>query len=62
MCQSTAYIVKEGKEQVILSDIISVKPTGTHLRLINLFGEEATVEASIEEVDLLNHRIKLRPR
>ena len=61
MCQSNAYIVKDGKEQMILSDIISIKPTGNHLRLTNLFGEEETVEASIEEVDLLNHKIKLKP-
>jgi predicted RNA-binding protein len=62
MCQSNAYIIKDGKEEMILSDIISIKPTGTNLRLINLFGEEEIVEAAIEEVDLLNHKIKLRPR
>ncbi len=62
MCQSNAYIIKDGKEEMILSDIISIKPTGTHLRLTNLFGEEEMVEASIEEVDLLNHKIRLKPR
>ncbi len=62
MCQSNAYIIKDGKEEIILSDIISIKPTGNRLRLINLFGEEEIIEASIEEVDLLNHKIKLKPR
>ena len=62
MCQSNAYIMKDGKEEMILSDVISIKPTGDHLRLTNLFGEEQTIEASIEEVDLLNHKIKLTPR
>lgn len=62
MCQSNAYLVKDGEEEMILSDIISVKPTGNHLRLTNLFGEEEIVEASIEEIDLLNHKIKLKPR
>jgi predicted RNA-binding protein len=61
MCQSNAYMIKDGKEALILSDIISIKPEGTHLCLTNLFGEEETVDASIEEVDLLNHKIKLRP-
>jgi predicted RNA-binding protein len=54
--------MKDGEEEMILSDIISIKPTGTQLRLTNLFGEEEIIEASIEEVDLLNHKIKLKPR
>ncbi|MFQ6079935.1 MAG: CooT family nickel-binding protein [Thermodesulfobacteriota bacterium] len=62
MCQSNAYIINDGKEEMILSDIISIKPAGNHLRLTNLFGEEEIVEASIEEVDLLHHKIKLKPR
>jgi len=62
MCQSNAYIIKDGKEEMILSDIISIKPTGNRLLLTNLFGEEEAIEASIEEVDLLHHKIKLRPR
>ena len=62
MCQSNAYIMKDGEEEMILSDIISIKPRGTQLCLTNLFGEEETIEASIEEVDLLNHKIKLKPR
>jgi predicted RNA-binding protein len=62
MCQSNAYIIKDGKEEMILSDIISIKPTGTRLLLTNLFGEEEAIEASIEEVDLLHHKIKLRLR
>ncbi len=62
MCQSNAYMIKNGKEEMILSDIISIKPAGNGLRLTNLFDEEQIVEASIEEVDLLNHKIKLTPR
>jgi len=62
MCQSNAYMIENGKEEMILSDIISIKPVGNGLRLTNLFGEEQIVEASIEEVDLINHKIKLTPR
>jgi len=62
MCQSNAYMIENGKEEMILSDIISIKPAENGLRLTNLFGEEQIVEASIEEVDLINHKIKLTPR
>jgi predicted RNA-binding protein len=55
-------MIENGKEEMILSDIISIKPVENGLRLTNLFGEEQIVEASIEEVDLINHKIKLTPR
>lgn len=62
MCQSTAYLLKDGKAEEILTDIASIVPEGDKLRLINLFGEEKVVEADIAEIDLLEHKILLKPR
>jgi predicted RNA-binding protein len=61
MCQSTAYILKGDKEEEVMTDIASIIPEGTTLRLISLFGEEKKVEASIEQINLLGHKILLRP-
>ncbi|MBW2039040.1 MAG: CooT family nickel-binding protein [Deltaproteobacteria bacterium] len=61
MCQSTAYIFKDGKEEELLADIATIIPEGKKLRLISLFGEEEVVEASIQEINLLEHRILLKP-
>ena len=60
MCQSTAYILKDGKEEEVMADIATIIPVGTKLRLVSLFGEEKEVEASIQEINLLGHKILLK--
>ncbi len=62
MCQSTAYLLKDGKLEELLTDIATIIPEGEKLRLVNLFGEEKAIEAEIAEIDLLEHKIILRPR
>jgi len=62
MCQSTAYMLKDGKEEEIMADIATIVPAGKRLRLISLFGEEKEVEASIQEINLLRHKIFLKPK
>jgi len=61
MCQSTAYIIKDGKEEEVMADIATIVPEGKRLRLISLFGEEKEIEASIQEINLLGHKILLKP-
>ena len=62
MCQSTAYMLKDGKEEEIMADIATIVPDGKRLRLISLFGEEKEVEASIQEINLLGHKIILKQK
>ena len=62
MCQSTAYMLKDGNEEEIMADIATIIPEGTTLRLVSLFGEEKKVEASIHEINLLGHKIVLKPK
>ena len=62
MCQSTAYILKDDKEEEIMADIATIIPEGKKLRLISLFGEEQEIEASIEQINLLGHKIILKPK
>jgi len=51
----------DGGEEEFLADITLVIPEGRKLRLVNLFGEEKVLEASIQEINLLEHRILLKP-
>ncbi len=57
MCQTAAYLVKDGEELLVLQDVISVTPGRDSIRMVNLFGEEKTVEGRIKQIDLLTHRI-----
>ncbi len=59
MCQTAAYLVREGKEVLVLEDVISVMPEGPTVKMVNLFGEEKVVEGKIRQIDLLAHRITI---
>jgi len=57
MCQTSAYVMRDGQEELVLQDVISVTPEQGAIRMVNLFGEEKTVPGRIWQIDLLAHRI-----
>jgi predicted RNA-binding protein len=59
MCEANAYLLKEGKEELILEDISLLRPEKEELYLQNIFGEQKRIKARIKEMNLLNHRILL---
>jgi predicted RNA-binding protein len=61
MCQSSVYIRKNGKEELIFKDATLVEPCEEGTRIEGFFTKPATVRASIAAVDLLNHKIILEP-
>jgi predicted RNA-binding protein len=59
MCEANAYIMKEGKEELVLEDISILRPEQDGLYLQNIFGEQKRIKARIKEMNLLDHRIIL---
>jgi predicted RNA-binding protein len=59
MCEANAYLVKEGKEELILEDISILRPEKDELYLQNIFGEQKRIKAQIKEMNLIDHRIIL---
>jgi predicted RNA-binding protein len=59
MCEANAYLVKEGKEELILEDISILRPEEEELYLQNIFGEQKRIKARIKEMNLIDHRIIL---
>jgi predicted RNA-binding protein len=59
MCEAAAYILKEGKEELLLADVDLIEPDGENLRLVSIFGEQKTIKASIHSLNLVNHRVIL---
>ncbi len=59
MCEANAYLVKEGKEELLLEDVSILRPEKDELYLQNLFGEQKKIKARIKEVNLIDHRIIL---
>ncbi len=59
MCEANAYLIKEGKEELILEDITLLRPEDGELFLQNIFGEEKRIKARIKEMNLTTHRVVL---
>ena len=59
MCEANVYLVKEGKEELVLEDVSILRPERDELYLQNLFGERKTMKARIKEMNLIDHRILL---
>ena len=61
MCQSTAYILKDGKEELLFEGVDTLENRNGEVKMVNLFGEEKRVRARIKRFSLVDHRILLEP-
>jgi len=62
MCESSAWLRRgEDEDELLLEDVIMMKPEGGRILLTNILGEKKEIEAVLDHVDLLHHRIILRP-
>ncbi len=60
MCESHAYLVEGADEKLIMEDVVSVKVEGKSVTLTNIIGEERTLDAEVESISFLDHRILLK--
>lgn len=61
MCESTAYILREGKEEIVLENVDFLENGEEQVRLVDLFGEEKIVKARVKTLSLVDHKIVLEP-
>jgi len=61
MCESTAYILKEGKEEIVLENVDFLENGEKQVKLVDLFGEEKIVKARVKSLSLVDHKIILEP-
>jgi len=59
MCEASAYIYRDGKEELYLDSVDMLVPEGDKIFLRNLFGEQKTFEGRLKEISLLKHKILL---
>ena len=59
MCEASAYVLRNGQEELLLSDVDIVEHDGEGLRLVNIFGEQTVIKADIQQLNLVNHKIIL---
>ena len=59
MCEAAAYILKDGKEELLLADVDLIEPDVENLRIVSIFGEQKVVKATIKSLNLVNHKVIL---
>jgi predicted RNA-binding protein len=59
MCEATAYLLKNGQEELIMKDVDVVEPEGDNLRIVNIFGEQKVLKAEIHSLNLIDHKVML---
>ena len=58
MCDLNAYVLKQGKEELLLESVNHVRAENGEVVLRNLFGEEKKVRGGlVREVSLVKNRI-----
>ena len=63
MCESTAYVKKGAEgEELLFKEVAAIRPEGNKLVLRSILGDRLEFDGTIEEIDLMKHRIVLKPR
>ena len=59
MCESSAYIMKDGKEELVLESVDVLEDEGDFISMVNIFGEQKRLKARIRSLSLVDHKIIL---
>ncbi|MFW6147743.1 MAG: CooT family nickel-binding protein [Thermodesulfobacteriota bacterium] len=59
MCEANAYLLQDGKEELIMESVDVVRPEEEGIYLQDIFGGQRTVKAKIKQMNLVDHRILL---
>ncbi|MHB8841494.1 MAG: CooT family nickel-binding protein [Candidatus Aquicultor sp.] len=62
MCETNVYVEKDGKQEILMKDVISITPVEDKLLLVDLFGEQKQIKAEFKELKLLEHMVVLEPK
>ena len=61
MCEASAYILKNGQEEIFLESIDRIESSHDRIKLVSIFGEEKRVKAKVKTISLIDHKILLEP-
>ena len=61
MCDTTAYIIDNDTEQMIMESVQIIRPQDDGIYMKNLFGEEKVFKGRIKEITLGNGKVIIEP-
>lgn len=59
MCEAKVFIEKGGQLEDLMDNVVTIRPEGDKLLLVDLFGEQKFVDAAVKEIKLLDHQVIL---
>jgi predicted RNA-binding protein len=59
MCEANAYLKAGESETLFMEAVDVIEPYGDGLKLVDIYGKQLFVQATIKNMNLLNHRIIL---
>ena len=59
MCESNAYLIRDGNEEVVMENVEILRPDDDGIYIENIFGNNLKLKARVKEMDLVDHRILL---
>lgn len=62
MCESSAYLIQNGKEDLILENVEELYTEGNTVKIVNLFGDQKSVDAEIKQISFVDNKIFLKKR
>lgn len=59
MCEANAYMVKDGKEELLMEsvDLIEPEDNNSGYRIMSIFGEQKIIKGRIKLMNLVAHKI-----
>lgn len=58
MCEASAYIIKDGKEDLFMESVDLMEPISEDTyRLTSIFGEQKVLKGRIRFMNLVNHKM-----
>jgi predicted RNA-binding protein len=61
MCESKAYILKGGTEDLIVESVETLEVSNGQVKIRSLFGDEHILKARVKTLSLVDHKIVLEP-
>ena len=59
MCEITAYSVTGGREEKVMEEVAVIRVEDGQVVMTDILGREQTVQGSIREIRLLEHKVFL---
>jgi predicted RNA-binding protein len=62
MCEASAFILRDGQEELVLESVDILEQENGTIRLVNIFGEQKVLPARIKKLSLVDHKIILESK